>query len=814
MLNDFRNLYHDDEVDKYFKYTHDKFPVPELINDKDYMNSDVAKGYITYKNNKNINVDVFFDIPLRVLELSKVKIHKDDISRDKAILVFQSIDHVDESGGGRHVAGENFTSLFWKYQDSTKKKAIYLVLNDYNKFSLGPRQEDEKPKKNTPSGLFRGELFFLGVVVADVVDNLSEANIKGDKIVQLGNPDKDKEIKEEIIKKEKVFGTKPYAGVKSNYSVNIRGMLESELNIAIYERHNGWFFGNDSFHTYNEETKMYEFKSSASYYNIVSYINSKTKNGMVMQKKYSSKGIEERVGKITNNIVKWNDWKLPMQDYFNLKSILEKNPNYLKRLPYSIEEWKDMQKEDEELKKIGLSDYIASGSMKNEYIPKYGFKFKNKNGVTIYRKGIHTLDKEFIKKAVDYIDTETDDFKLEVKKYPIYDDYVYDKENRKLADHIKKNAYPENYMFRYLGQVEYRDRDGELLSDMDIDRLFSMTNFYTQNYYEYPYLWRWLNNSLGREFIITSKRNPIINGYFVKKPGVRIDIPGSKKERLGILKVYTYPQRAFEYKHTLFNKHKDGRYTKSIPVPGADMSKPPITKSSSFNEKMYPYSFDPAYKDTNPQDIPNEFREYLNGERISRMYIYQEIPVNKDYFIRGSKKIKGKLGKITEKQLNDELEDTLHYTQYIHNIFDFDKEYTDLTIGPVNRLMFSGAEEKRQADDDINAMTKPVLLPLYENPRDPKYSLYPYHRSSYLLNDFPINMKEGSADVAYIPKPPIKYRVSRVERLGWINHRLFIARDRLYPEIDPNPNIFTTATEEKSVLLKTNVIPKPDYEGL
>ena len=203
MLPEFRNIYHDDEVDKYFKYTHDKFPVPELINDKDYMNSDVAKGYITYKNNKNINVDVFFDIPLRVMELNKVKIHKDDVSRDKGIYVFQSIDNVD-STEGRHVAGENFTALFWKYQDSTKKKAIYLILSDANKFNLGPRLEDEKPKKNTPSELFRGELFFLGVVIADVVENISEAIIKGDKIVQLGNPDVEEEVKEEIIKKEKI----------------------------------------------------------------------------------------------------------------------------------------------------------------------------------------------------------------------------------------------------------------------------------------------------------------------------------------------------------------------------------------------------------------------------------------------------------------------------------------------------------------------------------------------------------------------------------------------------------------------------------
>ena len=815
MITEFKTLYHDSDVDNYFKYAHEKYPVKELMNDKKYMESDVAKGYITYLN--GIDIDVFFEVPLRLCKSPIVSIYEENISRDKAIYTeFLTVVQDEEKPESQRMErNQKIHGLFWKYDEKDPTKALYLLINDWERFNFLSKLENLEAykkgqfymKRNCPPDTFRGELFFYAVLPVKVVDKSYDLESDGYKLSII-------KLKDRITSLETSFSNTSGEKLKKerqnpgrNYGVSTRGALNTDINTAIYERHNGWF--------YNVEKSD---NNLSSYYNIISHINDRTRNGMVVQKKYSINGIAERTGSITNNIVRWSSWKSSFQDFHSLKNIFSVNNNYLTKVPVTFDEYNKMALHDASLSNKTISQYMKSGKIVNEYVPKYGFYFKDIRDNVRFRKGIHTLEKRFIYSATKYIEEETEEFPALTEKYPIYDDYVYDKENQTLPKHMLRNEYPENYMFRYLGQVEYKDRDGNQLTDEEVDRLFKTNKIGWHYLFDVPQLWRWLNNSYGREFIITSRKNPIINGYFVKKPGVRINIPGSKKERLGILKVYTYPQRKFEYKNHRITSHPQWINSHEMELE----KEPKVQAERTINKFLYPRSFEPEYKKSNPRDIPQEYQEYFNGDRISRMYIYQELPVNKDYFIRGSGKIKGSLKSVTEKQLTDELSDTLHYSQYINNIFDFDHEFTDLSIGPVNFMLIEGEQIRRSVDDTIDSMSWEMVLPPYENPRDEKHSTYPYNKTSYSFNNSNINLKEEGRNVVYDEKPRIEFNVTRLRRMGWIDHKLFAANDRIELKLKDNINFSERITTDYNVsespwhhdFDNIYIIPKPEYEGL
>ena len=739
--------YIDDEILDYTKFK-GNYPRQDLVNDEKYMKSDIAKGYITNYTRYPVEKIYIEDKLYKASLNSNISINKNDIGKDK----YFNIDFTDTDG-------QDFYAevYFWKYKDNTKTKAYYFV------------SQRKRYYKNFTTDTF---------IEVDVSDGPS--------------------IKSPIIMRPSSQAQSHSSSYQENNidlnvhrSYNIRGILDSDALNAIYERHNGfWVSNSPSTNSYESTIEgpgiAQSAKGTPAFLQVISHVDEKTKNGLVIHKYYESRGIREYKGVVKNGMVTWVNSYRSWLEGSMLSDII------------GIE--KSLGKVE------GENEYAEGNNMRNEYIPKYKYKFKNKDGKTMERTGIHTLDEDFIYKLASVLDDKSNLKKVQelIKTLPIYDDYVYDKENQKLADHIKKNSYPENYIFRYLGQVEYTHPDGTKMNSEEVNSLFDSVS---DNSTDRDRLWKWMNNKLGREFIITSRENPLINGYFVKKPGVRIDIPGSKKERLGILKVYTYPQREYVYNTERFRELESTRYM--------------INKG-----KGNPNIYLPAIPEGKKSIYPVNGKTYLNGERISRMYIYQELPVNKDYLIRGSDKFKSTLKTFTEKQLNDELEDTIHYSQFINNIFAIDDEYPDLTKFPVNKKILEGEEQLREVDKIINDFNNyRYVVPYTEDWFNEKYSLYPIEKMAYFnRNDIisrdnyyhsPRKKEEYEPNVALnIPKPPIIFTIKKVHNYGWLDHRLSVASDRIDIRSDIGNRNETKNNPNKNSILENTFIVRPFYKNL
>lgn len=136
---------------------------------------------------------------------------------------------------------------------------------------------------------------------------------------------------------------------------------------------------------------------------------------------------------------------------------------------------------------------------------------------------------------------------------------------------------PEDFTFRYLGQVE------DLMDKP-----------------EGPERWTFLHNKLGKENFFNNNSSIFISGYFIKKPGVAIDIPNTDKDAWGILKVFSYPMYYYkdqvDFEHIF---HPSQRNVFNAPVERA------------INRREY----------DNNQDARNGFK----NNRLSRMYIYEQL---------------------------------------------------------------------------------------------------------------------------------------------------------------------------------------------
>ena len=89
-------------------------------------------------------------------------------------------------------------------------------------------------------------------------------------------------------------------------------------------------------------------------------------------------------------------------------------------------------------------------------------------------------------------------------------------------------------------------------------------------------------------------------------------------------------------------------------------------------------------------------------------------------------------------------------------------------------------------------------------------------KKSYIHPKNPVNFPSFFLlkNVKYNTIPPITASITNGERMGWIDHRLFVAPDRLGVDSrllwDESKNV---ARINKNVK-KINVYPKPDYNGL
>lgn len=137
---------------------------------------------------------------------------------------------------------------------------------------------------------------------------------------------------------------------------------------------------------------------------------------------------------------------------------------------------------------------------------------------------------------------------------------------------------PEDFTFRYLGQVE------DLMDKP-----------------EGPERWTFLNNKFGKENFYNNKSSLFISGYFIKKPGIAIDIPDTNKDSWGILKVYSYPQEVY------FDQQDFAPYFRPE---HRNLYQAPLSRA--INRGLY----------DNDQTDPNTA---FKRRRLSRMYIYEQL---------------------------------------------------------------------------------------------------------------------------------------------------------------------------------------------
>lgn len=819
-------LFKDKEIDDYWRYRFN-YPNDEMSKDGNYLKSNIAKGYITIYQfdtpfkvyfEDNLFLWKFADTPNNngLDDEYAVSIERKYLNR-KYFLNLQTIDPSNNNNDYLAMKcgnlGFSFISVFWKYVDDTKREAYYLTIPVAEELF----QNTVENRKESNHIFYEGYACASGVFKVSVVDEASSATlpvsyIKNNntreeirKETSTGSENNDiNEIKEKFMKKTHPFFT--------------RDGSVSDINLYFQERHNGyWTFSNDMSPNMMGGNDNEEKKAEAILLNrgpvilqVISHIEDG--NGLCVQKMMSKAGVSQRIGTITKGFVKWERWYENIKDFTDINSIMQSE--VLDTVP------------EEKRKYMFRYRDLSEEGFSNEELPKYKFKYRDKNGTVITRTGIHTLEKDFVYTLASVVDDKDNmkNVKKLLEKIKIYDDYVYDKENQKIPRHILENEYPENYMFRYLGQVEYRDRNGELLSNEQVDRLFNSVNPPASSTGYEPYivdrqrLWRWMSNRRGRQFLISSKENPLINGYFVKKPGVRIDIPGSKKERLGILKVYTYPQRAYEYKNHQFSKNKNGRHmahnsTAPVGERGQNNAYAKIPKGKGF---IYPFIFDEQARNNSSRAIPVERQDYLNKDRISRMYIYQELPVNEDYYISSKKISKGNWGSVTESQLNEELEDTLHLTQYIPNIFAIDDEVQDLSLYPIPNFVLEGREEGRPVDNEVNNVNAyRAIPPRFENPSDDAYGYYNISQTSYNANEkvLPRNPR-AITGARYLGKPHINFIVTKVNNYGWVNHRYVVARDMVSIEMPSDLSSNDRRNLSIKDIMDYQKIIKPTVNGL
>lgn len=822
-------LFRDKEIDDYWRYRF-SYPNNEMTKDGNYLKSDIAKGYITIYQfdtpfkvyfEDNLFLWRFADTPFNnVLDNEyAVSIERKYLDR-KYFLNLQVIDPGNNNNYLAMKCGDfsfSFISVFWKYVDDTKREAYYLTIPVGEDFF----QNTVENRKNANHIFYEGYACATGVFKVLVVDEASSATLPVSYIKNNNTREIEKESTRENENNNDINEIKEKF-MKKTYPFFTRDGSVSDMNLYFQERHNGyWTFSNGmspgmmmmggSGNSEEAKAKAIMVDRGPVILQVISHIEDG--NGLCVQKMMSKAGVSQRIGTITKGFVKWDKWYENLKDFTDINNIMQS-------------EVLDTITEEKRKSNIFRHRDLSEEGFLNEELPKYKFKYRDKNGTIITRTGIHTLEKDFVYTLASVVDDKEKmkDVKKLLERIKVYDDYVYDKENQKLPRHMIENEYPENYMFRYLGQVEYRDRNGELLSDENVDILFRSVNppatstGYEPHVVDRQRLWRWMNNRRGRQFIISSKENPIINGYFVKKPGVRIDIPGSKKERLGILKVYTYPQRAYEYKNHQFSKNKNGRHmahnsTAPVGERGQNNAYAKIPKGKTF---IYPFVFDEEARKNSSKAIPVERQDYLNKDRISRMYIYQELPVNEDYYISSKKIRKGSWGTVTESQLNEELEDTLHLTQYIPNIFAIDDEVQDLSLYPIPEFILEGREEARPVDNEVNNVyAYRAIVPRFENPTDDAYGYYNISQTSYNRNEKVLPRTFGTTTgIRYLGKPHINFVVTKVNNYGWVNHRYVVARDMVSIEMPYD----LTRNDRRNLSIKDIMdfqrIIKPTVNGL
>lgn len=819
-------LFRDKEIDDYWRYRFN-YPNDELSKDGNYLKSDIAKGYITIYQfdtpfkiyfEDNLFLWKFADTPYNNGSDNEynVSIERKYLDR-KHFLNLQAIDPGNNNDYLAMKCGNlifSFISVFWKYVDDTKREAYYLTIPMGEEFF----QNTVENRKESNHIFYEGYACASGVFKVSVVDEASSATLPVS-YIKNNNTREDIESKTSAGSENNDINEIKEKFMKKTYPYFTRDSSVSDINLYFQERHNGYWTlysgmspgmmsGNNS---EEDKAKGILLDRGPVLLQVISHIEDG--NGLCVQKMISKAGVSQRIGTITKGFVKWEKWYDNLKDFTDINNIMQSE--VLDNIP-------------EEKRKSYTFRYrdLSEEGFSNEELPKYKFKYRDKNGNIITRTGIHTLEKDFVYTLASVVDDKDNMKKVKklLEKIKIYDDYVYDKEKQKIPRHILENEYPENYTFRYLGQVEYRDRNGELLSNEQVDRLFNSvvppasSTGYDPHIIDRQRLWRWMSNRRGRQFLISSKENPLINGYFVKKPGVRIDIPGSKKERLGILKVYTYPQRAYEYKNHQFSKNKNGRHmahnsTAPVGERGQNNAYAKIPKGKGF---IYPHIFDEEARNDSSRAIPVERQDYLNKDRISRMYIYQELPVNEDYYISSKKISKGGWGSVSESQLNEELEDTLHLTQYIPNIFAIDDEVQDLSSYPIPEFVLEGREEGRPVDNEVNNVyAYRAIVPRFENPTDDAYGYYNISQTSYNRNEKVLPRTFGTTTgIRYLGKPHINFVVTKVNNYGWVNHRYVVARDMVSIEMPYD----LTRNDRRNLSIKDIMdfqrIIKPTVNGL
>lgn len=161
------------------------------------------------------------------------------------------------------------------------------------------------------------------------------------------------------------------------------------------------------------------------------------------------------------------------------------------------------------------------------------------------------------------------------------------------------NMVADNFAFRYLGKVYYE-------KDMNISPLPSD---YTKRD-----KWIFLNNSKGRDKFIVSKSDDYINGYFIKDIGIPIFIPGTDKDCIGILKVFTVPR------NTYYNFSDITSITDAV-----------------LNRAISPGTYDSGI---------NTIKSFTTKEKVSRYYVYT--------------------------QYSEDPTKNKTYTQYVEDIYDLD----------------------------------------------------------------------------------------------------------------------------------------------
>lgn len=137
---------------------------------------------------------------------------------------------------------------------------------------------------------------------------------------------------------------------------------------------------------------------------------------------------------------------------------------------------------------------------------------------------------------------------------------------------------PEDFTFRYLGQVE---------------DLMDKPEGYER--------WTFMNNKYGKENFYTNKSSLYISGYYIKRPGIAIDIPDTNKDSWGILRVYTYPQEEY-YDQQDFAPHFRPEHRNLYLAP----------LSRGINRGAY---------DNDQTNANTAFKR----RRMARMYIYEQL---------------------------------------------------------------------------------------------------------------------------------------------------------------------------------------------